>query len=149
MHRILKKIVFLFCFGLAFSTQGMAADSYPDRPVRIIDGYSPGGGTDYLARYLASKMGPDFGASVFVENRQGASGQIGMASVAKSRPDRYTLMVVPNELWSVTPMLYKHLPFNVERELVPVATLADVPLVLTVSSKVTAKNVSDLIAFAR
>ncbi len=149
MYRILAKPVFLLCVGLSFATHGIAADEYPIRPVKILDGYSPGGGTDYLARYLAAKIAPDFGAAVVVENRQGASGQIAMASVAKSKPDGYTLMAIPNELWSVAPLLYKNLPFNVERELVPIATLAEVPLVLTANPRVAATNPQELIAFAK
>ena len=149
MHPMIQKTLLLLGAGLVFATQVVAADAYPDRPVRIIDGYSAGGGTDYVARYLASKMGADFGASVIVENRPGASGQIGMSYVAKSKPDGYTLMVIPNELWSVGPLLYKRLPYDVERELTPVATLADIPLVLTVSANVTAKTVPELVAYAK
>ena len=149
MHPMIQKTLFLLCAGIVFATHAVAADAYPDRPVRIIDGYSAGGGTDYVARYLASKIGADFGASVIVENRPGASGQIGMNYVAKSKPDGYTLMVIPNELWSVAPLLYKRLPYDVERDLTPVATLADIPLVLTVSANVTAKTVSELIAYAK
>lgn len=149
MHPMIQKTLLLLGAGLVFAAQAVAADAYPDRPVRIIDGYSAGGGTDYVARYLASKMGADFGASVIVENRPGASGQIGMSYVAKSKPDGYTLMVIPNELWSVGPLLYKRLPYDVERELTPVATLADIPLVLTVSANVTAKTVPELIAYAK
>ena len=149
MHPMIQKTLLLLGAGLVFAMQAVAADAYPDHPVRIIDGYSAGGGTDYVARYLASKMGADFGASVIVENRPGASGQIGMSYVAKSKPDGYTLMVIPNELWSVGPLLYKRLPYDVERELTPVATLADIPLVLTVSAKVTAKTMPELIAYAK
>lgn len=149
MHPMIQKTLLVLGAGLVFATQAVAADPYPDRPVRIIDGYSAGGGTDYVARYLASKMGADFGANVIVENRPGASGQIGMNYVAKSKPDGYTLMVIPNELWSVGPLLYKRLPYDVERELTPVATLADIPLVLTVSANVTAKTVPELIAYAK
>jgi tripartite-type tricarboxylate transporter receptor subunit TctC len=149
MHPMIQKTLLLLGAGLVLATQAVAADPYPDHPVRIIDGYSAGGGTDYVARYLASKMGADFGASVIVENRPGASGQIGMSYVAKSKPDGYTLMVIPNELWSVGPLLYKRLPYDVERELMPVATLADIPLVLTVSANVTAKTVPELIAYAK
>jgi tripartite-type tricarboxylate transporter receptor subunit TctC len=148
MHPMIQKTLFLLCASLVCATQA-AADAYPDHPVRIIDGYSAGGGTDYVARYLASKTGADFGASVIVENRPGASGQIGMNYVAKSKPDGYTLMVIPNELWSVAPLLYKRLPYDVERELTPVATLADIPLVLTASAKVAAKTVPELIAYAK
>lgn len=149
MHPMIQKTLLVLGAGLVFAAQAVAADAYPDHPVRIIDGYSAGGGTDYVARYLASKMGADFGASVIVENRPGASGQIGMSYVAKSKPDGYTLMVIPNELWSVGPLLYKRLPYDVERELTPVATLADIPLVLTVSANVTAKTVPELIAYAK
>lgn len=149
MHNIFRKSAFLFCLALGFVTLHSAAETYPDRLVRIIDGYSPGGSTDYLARYIASKSGSDFPAGVIVENRQGAGGQIGMASVSKSKPDGYTFMVLPNELWSVAPLLYKRLPFNVERDFVPVTSIADVPVVLTVSAKVAAGNTAELINYAR
>jgi len=127
----------------------LAQDKYPSQVVRIIDGYVAGGGTDALARYLASKAGPALGTNVVVENRPGASGQIAMAQVAKSKPDGYTLMVIPNELWSVAPLLYKQLPYNVDKEFVPVAALAELPMVFTVSSRVTAKDIRDLAAQAK
>lgn len=127
----------------------LAQDKYPSQLVRIIDGYTAGGSTDALARYLASKSGPALGVNVVVENRPGASGQIAMATVAKSKPDGYTMMVIPNELWSVSPVLYKQLPYNVERDFVPVAAIADVPIVFTVSSRVTANSIGELVAQAR
>lgn len=123
-----------------------AQDKYPSQMVRIFDGYTAGGGTDALARYLGSKTSA---ATVVVENRPGASGQIAMGTMAKAKADGYTLMVMPNELVSVTPLLYKQLPFNVQRDVVPVATLADLPLVLTVNPKVDAKDVRELVAMAR
>ena len=67
MHPMIQKTLFLLCAGILAATQATAADPYPDHPVRIIDGYSAGGGTDYVARYLASKMDADFGGSVIVE----------------------------------------------------------------------------------
>lgn len=141
-------------FGLATGAgllggAAWAQDKYPSQLVRIFDGYTAGGGTDALARYLASKAGPALGANVVVENRPGASGQIAMAAVGKSRPDGYTLMVMPNELLAVTPLLYKQLPFSVENDFVPVAALADLPVVLTLHPRVNVKDVGELMAMAR
>ena len=126
-----------------------AQEKYPSQMVRILDGYTAGGGTDALARYLASKVGPAQGANVVVENRPGASGQIAMGALAKSRPDGHTLMVMPNELLSVTPLLYKQLPFSVENDFAPVAAVADLPVVLTLHPRVNVRDVGELVAMAR
>ena len=126
-----------------------AQDKYPSQTVRIFDGYTAGGSTDALARYLARKVGPATGATVIVENRPGASGQIAMGALAKAKADGHTLMVMPNELISVTPLLYKRLPFSVPADFAPVAALGEVPLVLTVSPKVSARDVRELLAAAK
>lgn len=149
MNLISRRQFGLATAATAWGASAWAQDKYPSQMVRILDGYTAGGGTDALARYLASKAGPALGANVVVENRPGASGQIAMNMVATSKADGYTLMVMPNELMSVAPLLYKQLPFDVERDFVPVAALADLPLVLTLNPRIGVKDVSELVAMAR
>ncbi|VCU69615.1 Tripartite tricarboxylate transporter family receptor [Pigmentiphaga humi] len=135
--------------GVWLAPAAVSAADYPSRPVKLIDAFAPGGSTDYLARYFASKAGEAWRQPVVVENRPGAAGQIGTAAVAKSAPDGYTLLVLPNEIWSVAPLLYKNLPFNVGRDLMPVASIAKVPIVMTVHPSVPANSVQEFIDYAR
>ena len=102
-----------------------------------------------LARILGTKMSETFSQPVVVENRPGASGNIGTDYLAKSPPDGYTLGIAPNQTVSVNPVLYPKLPFNVVKDLQGVSMLGSVPMVLVVSSKVTAKSVAELIAQAK
>ncbi|MPS29639.1 MAG: tripartite tricarboxylate transporter substrate binding protein [Alcaligenaceae bacterium] len=126
-----------------------AAADYPARTVKLIDAFSPGGSTDYMARYFASKAGDAWGQPVVVENRPGAAGQIGTSAVAKAAADGYTMLVLPNEIWSVAPLLYKNLPFDIGRDLTPVASIAKVPIVMTVHPSVAANTVGEFIDLAR
>ncbi|VCU68507.1 Tripartite tricarboxylate transporter family receptor [Pigmentiphaga humi] len=139
------------CVSLSFcmTAAASAAEAYPSHPVRIVDAFPPGGSTDVLARYLASKTAEEWGQPVIVENKPGAAGQIGMGTVAKAPADGYTLMILPNEIWSVTPLLYKNLPFNIGRELTPVASVATVPIVMTVGGALPVSSVSQFIEYAR
>lgn len=127
-----------------------AQEAYPSRTVRIVDGFPAGGSTDALARFIATRLGDQWGSPVIVENRSGASGQIGAASVARSEPDGYNFFVAPNPDILITgPLLYKDLPYNVEEDFIPVAVIADVPLVLTVRGSHPAKTAQQLIELAK
>lgn len=136
---------------LATALAGFAhADEYPSRTVRILDGFTPGGGTDAVARYLATKLSAGGRVSVVVENRPGAAGQIAMGAVAKAQPgDGYLLMVAPNELVAVAPLLYKNLPYDVAKDFVVAAALAEVPLVLTAGPRLAARTLPEMLAQAR
>ena len=122
-----------------------AAQAWPDKPLRIMVGASPGGGTDILARLLAEKMGPALKQTITVENRPGASNTIAAEMTAKAAPDGYTLLLATNTGQAVAPHLLK-LKFDPLKDLQPVGLVAVVPNVLVVSSTSPYKNVRELLA---
>ena len=138
----------LFVLATALTTWSVSASDYPIKPVSIIDAFAPGGSTDFLSRLVAKQTTLDWGKSIVVENRPGAAGQIGMGAVVRAEPDGYTLLTLPNEIRSVIPLLYK-LPYDVEQSLVPVASLARVPMIMTVHPSVPANTVQEFIAYAK
>ena len=124
------------------------AQSYPVKPIRIIVPYSPGGSTDGVFRILAPRLTEILGQSVVVENRPGGSSTIGLDIAAKSPPDGYTLGV-PNITFGANPSLMKKMPFDTEKDLVPVSLVSIVTLVLAVHPSVPARSVKQLIALAK
>jgi tripartite-type tricarboxylate transporter receptor subunit TctC len=122
-----------------------AAQSWPDKPLRIMVGASAGGGTDILARLLAEKMGPALKQNIVVENRPGASNTIAAEIAAKAAPDGSTLLLATNTGQAVAPHLLK-LKFDPLKDLQPVGLVAVVPNVLVVSSNAPYKNVKELLA---
>jgi tripartite-type tricarboxylate transporter receptor subunit TctC len=137
------------CTFVAFAGPLAHAQDYPNKPIRIIVPLPPGGSNDVLARLLGAKMSESFGQPVVVENRPGAAGNIATDYLAKSPADGYTIGIAPNQTVAVNPVLYPKLPFDVVRDLEGVSMLGRVPMVLVVSSKVTAKSVAELIAQAK
>lgn len=133
----------------AFAAPLAHAQDYPNKPIRIIVPLPPGGSNDVLARLLGSKMSETFGQPVIVENRPGAAGNIATDYLVKSPADGYTLGIAPNQTVAVNPVLYPKLPFDVVKDLEGISMLGRVPMVLVVSSKVTAKSVAELIAQAK
>ena len=125
------------------------AQAWPSKPVRIIVPFAPGGPSDLLPRLLAPKLGEALGQPVVVENRPGASGNIGMEAVAKAAADGYTLVIGPNGNVVVNPSLYAKLPYDVNRDFVPITQIASVHNVLVVHPDVRANTVADLIALAK
>ena len=122
---------------------------FPDKPIKILVGFSAGGGTDVVARILALKMSESLGQTVVVENRPGASGMIAGEVVAKSPADGYTLMMGSQTTYAVAPTLYKKESLDPARDFAGVAMGAISPLVLVVHPSVTAQSVSDVIAMAK
>ncbi len=138
-----------FAFGAINAQAAVGSGSaYPEKSVRFVVGQAPGGATDIVARLVASKMTEGLGQNVVVENRTGAAGSIAAATVAKSAPDGYTILVVSSS-YSINPSLYSHLPFDPQKDLVPVSLLAEAPFLLVVHPSVPAKSVKDLIAVAK
>ncbi len=125
-----------------------AAADYPTRPVRLVTGSAPGGGSDFVARTLAERLTEKFGQSVIVDNRAGAGGSIGADIVAKAPPDGYTMLVSTGSAVAVNPALQK-LPYVVERDLAPVSLISTVPFALVVNPALPAKSVAELIQLAR
>jgi tripartite-type tricarboxylate transporter receptor subunit TctC len=134
---------------LAFAPAGIA-QTFPDRVVRIVNPFPPGGSVDVMARLLAQKLTDDLGQQFILENRPGAGGNTGAESVAKSEPDGYTLLFTAPGPLVVNPTLYaKGLGFDPAKDFAPIALFATTPLVLMVSNNVPAKNVAELIALAK
>lgn len=136
----------VFLMMLIASTSG-AAD-YPQRPVHLIVGAAPGGGSDFVARTVGARISTLLGQPVIVENRGGAAGLVASEFVAKAPADGYTLLVVFAN-YATFPSLQKRLSFDPAKDLVPVSDVATSPLVLTVSPSLPVKSVHDLIAYAK
>lgn len=126
-----------------------AQGKYPDKPVKMLVGFSAGGGTDVIARIVAQKMSDGLGQSVLVENRAGASGLIAADITAKSAPDGYTLMMGSQTTLAVAPLLYRKFGLDPARDFVGIARAGVSPLVLVVPPWSPAKSVSDVIAMAK
>jgi tripartite-type tricarboxylate transporter receptor subunit TctC len=125
-----------------------AAQDYPVRPVRVIDPFSPGGGSDVLARIAAQKLTERLAQTFVVENRAGGGGHIGADAVAKSRPDGYTLLVagVPHAIGMT---LYRKLPYDLAKDLAPVSQIATFPSLIAVHPSLPVKSVKELLALAK
>jgi tripartite-type tricarboxylate transporter receptor subunit TctC len=143
------KRIAAFALGLAVAFLASAQDSYPTKAVRIIVPYPAGGPADLLPRVVGEKLAQKWGQPVVVENKPGASGNIGMAEGARAEPDGYTLVLAPTGNLTVNPTLFPKLPFDTHRDLVPVTLLAQSPNVLVVHPSVPAKTFRELIDYAK
>lgn len=130
----------------AFAGPGAAA--YPERPVRLVVGFAPGGATDILARHLSTGLGEALGQPVIVENRAGGNGYPAWRQVAGAAPDGYTLLLGENSM-AIMPSLYKNQAFDPAKAFAPVGFIGTAPFVLIVHPSVKAHSVPDLIALAR
>src|ERR1700682_5836148 len=126
-----------------------AAEHYPERVVRIVNPYPPGGSVDVMARILAQKLSYDLGQQFIVENRSGGGGNTGSDGVAKAEPDGYTLLFTAPGPLTVNQTLYSRLSFDPAADFAPIALFATAPIVLMVYPGVPASNVQELIALAR
>jgi tripartite-type tricarboxylate transporter receptor subunit TctC len=149
--KLYKKIVLIF-FSLLltyFNLGNALADSYPSKPIRIVVPYPPGGGNDVLARMYAPELSKALGQSVIVENRPGAGGSMGSASVAKSAPDGYTLLIVNTVPHTASAGIYPKLGYDPVKDFSAVTPLAVVPNVMVVSPNKGYKSVKDVVAAAK
>jgi tripartite-type tricarboxylate transporter receptor subunit TctC len=127
-----------------------AAQHYPEKAIRFIAPYAPGGATDLLTRTLAQKLTESLGQSVVADNRPGAGGNVGAEIAAKSAPDGYTILLAPVSPMAINVTLYgKKLPFNPERDFAPITLVAKVPLVIVVNLGVPAKTLQEFVALAK
>ncbi len=125
------------------------AQTYPERPIRMLVPFAPGGNVDITARSVSSPMAAALGQSVIVDNRPGASGMIAAELVAKAPPDGYTLLIASTGVMTNLPAVYSKMPYDVVRDFAAVSRVAIVPLVLIVHPTVPAKNTREFIALAR
>ncbi len=145
-HKMCQRLCIAALAAVCGSVQ---ADDYPSKPVRMIVGFAPGGGTDTTARPIAQKLGELLGQQVIVDNRPGAGGNIATDIVAKSNPDGYTILMGTIAALSINPGLYSKLPFDPEKDLSPVTQAVDSTNVLSLHPSVTANSVKELIALAK
>ena len=125
------------------------AQNYPDRPIRLIAPFPAGGLADVLARAVGDELSKSFGQPVIVENRTGAGGNVGADAVAKAAPDGYTLMMSSAGILTANQFLYATMPFDPEKDFVPVSNVADMPMMVVVNPNVSAKTLQELVALAR
>ncbi len=138
-----------FCAAAIFlwaTAVGAHAQTWPQRPIRIVVGFPPGGGIDVVARLLGVRLAETLGQQIVVDNRPGANGILGTEIVAKSAPDGHTFFIGTTGNLSVNPVLIKHLPFNIARDFTPVMQTSSVPFLIYTHPKVPAKNLAELIA---
>ncbi len=150
-HRLRRARAFWTAALLAASLASPlpAQAQFPEKPLRMVVPFAPGGPTDIIARLVAARMGESMGRAVVVENRTGAGGTIGAAEVARSPADGYTLMFHNVSTAVVAHYVYRKLPYDTVRDFTPISRLADIPNVLIVNRDVPAKNLKEFIAFAR
>lgn len=125
------------------------AQTYPDKPVKIVVGFAPGGTNDILARLIAQKLQDKLKQAVIVENKPGANSSIGNDMVAKSKADGYTLLVSSSGGLTTNPILMKNLPYDPVRDFDPIALLGSFPLVVTVPAALPVKDFGELVQFAK
>ncbi len=139
----------LLALLLSASCAAVHAQSYPDKPIRIIVPFAAGTGTDILARIVTEDMHASMGASFVIDNRAGASGQIAAELAAKANPDGYTLLLSTNTPHSANPFLFKKINYDPIRDFAPISRMIYYMFVLAVSPTLPVKTVPDLIAYVK
>src|SRR5947207_9429942 len=142
MKLIFGSLLALCCFAAN-------AQSWPAKPVRIVVAYPPGGGIDILARQLADKLAAPWGQPFVVENKSGANTIVAADAVAKSSPDGHTILMTSDATFSINPHLYARLPYDAQRDFVPVTLLVLLQQLLVANPSLPANNLAELIAVAK
>ena len=140
-------LIVALCLTCAAGT--VLAQAYPAKPIRMMIGFPPGGGTDIIGRIVAQKLGEALGQQIIVDNRGGASGQLAAELVSKAAPDGYTIMMAHIAAISILPSLVAKLPYDAQKDFAPVSLAAIGPNLLVVHPSVPAKNVRELVALAK
>src|SRR5438093_3542066 len=146
----MRLLAFAFAAALAsVHCVGALAQSWPSKPVRILVAYPPGGGIDVMARQLADKLAAPWGQPVVVENKPGANTIVAADAVAKSSPDGHTILMTSDATFSINPHLYARLPYDAQRDFVPVSLLVLLQQLLVANPSLPANNLAQLIALAK
>jgi tripartite-type tricarboxylate transporter receptor subunit TctC len=147
---MLKKRMTGIVAAAMMATVGAAAHAaYPEKPVTMIVGFSPGGFTDVVARLVSRNLEQKLGQPFVVENKPGAAGTIAAEMVARAKPDGYTLLMGHSNSNATAPALYKNLSYDVNKDFTPIAMVASTPLILTASLKLGVKNMDEFMALAK
>jgi len=145
-RRLAKLLIAVAAFG--FTAGAWAQDNYPDRPIRIVVGFSPGGGVDTMARALAARLSESLGQSVIVENKPGANGNISASLVANSPADGYTVLLITVS-HAISQSLYNKLNYSLEKDLTPVVYLGRVSQIIVAHPKLPMETMADFLAQAK
>jgi tripartite-type tricarboxylate transporter receptor subunit TctC len=148
-NREKKMLRFLAFVSLLAATFGSAAQDWPNRAIRIIVPFAPGGATDIPARLVAPKLSDALGQPVVVENRTGAGGIVGIQAAAQSQPDGYTMLMATNGELVMNPSIYPKLPYDPFKDFVPVSIMLESPMLLVTSSTSSFNSVADVLAAAK
>jgi tripartite-type tricarboxylate transporter receptor subunit TctC len=150
MKRVLRCVPHVLLLSIGFVASGTAsAQNYPAKPVRVVIGYPPGGGVDFVARLLAQKVGESWGQQVIIDSRPGGGGNIGTAIAAKAPADGYTLLLSPLGPLVINPSLFSKLPFDPVKDFEPVTSLISALNLLVVHPSLPVKSVKELVALAK
>ena len=125
------------------------AQDYPNKPVRMVVGFPPGGGTDVVARILSPRLGELLGQPIVIDNRPGATGTVAAGQVAKSTPDGYTIMMGHVSVNAIAPSLFANLPYDVNRDFAPIALAAAVPHLVVVHPSLPVGTLKELVAYLK
>jgi tripartite-type tricarboxylate transporter receptor subunit TctC len=139
----------LIAVSMLLVAAGAAAQGYPNKPIRLICPFPPGGAVDIASRAVAAELSKNLGQTVAVENRPGAGGNIGGAEAARSAPDGYTLFMSTSGIQAINPTLYRKMPFDPNRELMPVSALVSLSNVLVLHPSVPAASLAEVLALVR
>ena len=134
---------------LVVPTAALGQSDYPNKPVKLIVGFAPGGSTDIVARIVAQRLGERLGQTIVVENRAGAGGTIGADAAAKAPPDGYTLTLGTTSTHAIAAGAYSKLPYNPVTDFTPISLVAITPYLLVVNPQVQARNLNEFIALAK
>jgi len=146
MMRVWTAILLMAAAGATTTAHGQ---TYPERPVRVVVPFAPGGATDIVTRIVATRLTEAWGQSVVVDNRAGAGGNIGSDIVAKAVADGHTILMTSGSIVTANPHMYRKMPFNPERDLLAVTNVASGPQVLVVNPAFASKTLKEFIALAR
>ncbi len=148
MSIVVRRFGYLCILSLLAAVGNAFAQAWPSKPVTLMVPFAPGGTTDIVARPIAQALSQEFGQSFVVDNRAGAGGTLAAGLAARAAPDGYTLLVA-TVAHTMATSLYKSLPYDFEKDFVPITVLASVPNILIVNPSVPAKSVQELIAYAK
>lgn len=152
MSNAIQRRFALIAAVLALASTGVlpaVAAEFPERPIRIVVPYSPGGGADTLARVIAQRLATDLKGTVLVENKPGATGTLGAAMVSQAPADGYTLLLGNSATNAIAPAIYEHLPYSPLKDFVPVAQLTTMGNAIAVNPSLPVHNIKELIAWSK
>jgi tripartite-type tricarboxylate transporter receptor subunit TctC len=144
----LRRALYLVSLAMLLHAPALQAQAFPSKPIRIVVPFPAGGGSDIVARKLAEHLRDELGQAVIVDNKAGASGNIGADAVARSAPDGYTVMVTAAP-FAIAPAMFKSLSFDPVKDFTPIAQLATVPLLIVTRTESPLNSVADILAQAR